>query len=162
MSLSISKLTPTPARRKPGFNETEIFPNRKPGFDVLPMTTICVVDDDLSVRKSLVNLLKSAGYRALSFDSGEALLASSELNGLACVVLDLRMKRLHGLEVLRALSLAGNCAAVICMSAHWDDSALAEAIGHGASACLHKPFSDETLLSAIDNALHGAARPLNG
>lgn len=121
------------------------------------MTTICVVDDDLSVRKSLVNLLKSAGYRALSFDSGEALLASPELTGLACVVLDLRMKGLHGLEVLRALGLAGNRAAVICMSAHWDDPAMAEAIGHGASACLHKPFSDETLLNAIDDALQRRA-----
>lgn len=117
------------------------------------MTTLCVVDDDLSVRKSLVNLLKSAGYRALSFDSGEALLADPELDGLACVVLDLRMKGMHGLEVLRALSLAGNRAIVICMSAHWDSSAMAEAIGHGASACLHKPFTDETLLSAIDDAL---------
>jgi FixJ family two-component response regulator len=117
------------------------------------MTTVCVVDDDLSVRKSLVNLLKSAGYRALSFESGEALLTSPELDDLDCIVLDLRMNGLHGLEVQRSLAATSNRAAVICMSAHWDSSSFAEATGHGAFVCLHKPFTGEALLSVIEQAL---------
>lgn len=117
------------------------------------MMTVCVVDDDLSVRKSLVNLLKSAGYRALGFASGEELLMCAELGEAACVLLDLRMKGLHGLEVQVALNAKGARLAVICMSAHWDDASLAEAKDNGACECLHKPFTDEVLLSAIENAL---------
>ncbi len=118
------------------------------------LPAVCVVDDDLSVRKSLVNLLKSAGYRALSFASGEELLACAELDEAACILLDLRMKGLQGLEVQMALKAAGSQAAVICMSAHWDDASLEEAAALGAHDCLHKPFTGEALLAAIETALH--------
>lgn len=120
------------------------------------MITVCVVDDDLSVRKSLVNLLKSAGYHALSFESGEELLASAALDQAACVILDLRMKGRHGLEIQLALNAAGQRAVVICMSAHWDDASLAQATRNGASNCLHKPFTGEALLTAIETALQRA------
>lgn len=118
------------------------------------LPAVCVVDDDLSVRKSLVNLLKSAGYRALSFASGEELLACAELDEAACILLDLRMKGLQGLEVQLALNAAGRTTAVICMSAHWDDASLKEATSLGARDCLHKPFTGEALLAAIETALH--------
>ncbi|RRV06313.1 response regulator [Pseudomonas sp. v388] len=123
------------------------------------MITVCVVDDDLSVRKSLVNLLKSAGYRALGFVSGEELLVCDELDAAACVLLDLRMKGLQGPDVQIALNAAGTRPAVICMSAHWDEASLVEAKGNGACDCLHKPFTGEVLLSAIESALHHQPRP---
>lgn len=123
------------------------------------MTTVCVVDDDLSVRKSLVNLLKSAGYQALGFESGEELLASAALGEAACVILDLRMKGRHGLEIQLALNAAGQRASVICMSAHWDDTSLAQAARNGANHCLHKPFTGEVLLAAIETALQRAPAP---
>lgn len=116
---------------------------------------VCVVDDDASVRKSLANLLKSAGYRVISFASGEAFLASAQLDVAACVLLDLRMEGLQGLQVQRSLNRSGKSVAVICMSAHQDPVCIDEAYAAGALDFLHKPFNEDILLAAIERALAG-------
>lgn len=113
------------------------------------MIQVCIVDDDPSVRKSLANLLKSAGYCTLSFASGEAFLASTAPDAAACVLLDLRMEGMQGLEVQRQLQQAGKPIAVICMSAHNDDACVAAALQAGAGCFLSKPFSEDVLMSAI-------------
>ncbi|WP_329514507.1 response regulator transcription factor [Pseudomonas moraviensis] len=113
-------------------------------------TIVCIVDDDASVRKSLSNLLRSVGYRAQVYASGEAFLAEADFAETACLLLDLRMPGLSGIDVMRALPRQ---IPVICMSAHWDEAALAETGHYQAFECLCKPFEEEVLLAALDKAL---------
>jgi FixJ family two-component response regulator len=118
------------------------------------MIIVCIVDDDASVRRSLANLLRSAGYRSQVFASGEEFLALESLDDVACLLLDLKMNGLSGIDVIRALAYSNRKFPVICMSAHWDDAALIESRHHGAVECLRKPFSSDALLSAVEVALH--------
>jgi len=114
---------------------------------------VCIVDDDASVRKSLANLLRSAGFGTVQFASGEELLASEHAPMAGCVLLDLKMPGLTGLEVQRELAQRGWRLPVICMSAHWDDLAVQMSLRLGARACLGKPFSEEALLKVVEEAL---------
>jgi FixJ family two-component response regulator len=118
------------------------------------MTIVCIVDDDASVRKSLANLLRSAGYRSRVFASGEEFLALENFDDVACLLLDLKMHGLSGIDVLRALTTRDRTFPVICMSAHWDEATLAESGRYDAIECLRKPFSGDALLSAVEFALH--------
>ena len=113
---------------------------------------IAVVDDDESVRQGLENLISSAGYEAELYASAEEFLASSEAGGAACLLLDLRMPGMGGLELQRRLAAEGRETPVIVVTAHGDE-ARAESITAGAVAFLNKPFKEETLLRAIDSAL---------
>ena len=105
------------------------------------------------MRKSLGNLLRSAGYRSLGFACGEDFLASSAVDQAVCVLLDLRMHGMQGLEVQQHLNDAGKTIAVICMSAHNDQEAIDQALRGGAQCFLAKPFSADVLLSAISQAV---------
>ncbi|QQE84333.1 response regulator transcription factor [Pseudomonas putida] len=116
-------------------------------------SAVCIVDDDASVRKSLANLLRSAGVATLLFASGEELLASDLAPMAGCVLLDLKMPVLSGLEVQREMARLGWRLPVICMSAHWDDLAVEASMRNGALACLGKPFSEEVLLRVVEEAL---------
>jgi FixJ family two-component response regulator len=124
-----------------------------PGSSGSVMIIVCIVDDDASVRKSLANLLRSAGYRARVFASGEEFLALENFNDIACLLLDLKMNGLSGIDVMRALTLKDRKFPVICMSAHWDEATLAESGRYKPIECLRKPFSGDALLSAIEFAL---------
>ena len=117
---------------------------------------VCIVDDDTSVRKSLANLLKSAGYRAQVFASGKEFLAVASLVDIACLLLDVKMNGLSGIDVLRALAHLDRKFPVICMSAYWDEAVIAESHRHGATEFLSKPFTGDALLSAVELALQGA------
>ncbi|WP_313200937.1 response regulator [Pseudomonas sp.] len=116
---------------------------------------VCIVDDDASVRKSLGNLLRSAGFECLAFATGEVFLASSLAHEAGCLLLDLKMPGINGLDVQRELVRRGSLLPVICMSAHWDERALQAALHNGARGCLGKPFSEEVLLKAVEEALAG-------
>ncbi len=122
-----------------------------PGSSV--MIIVCIVDDDASVRKSLANLLRSAGYRCRIFASGEEFLALDNFDDVACLLLDLKMKGLSGIEVMQALALLDRKFPVICMSAYWDEATLTESSRYGANECLRKPFSGDALLAAVEIAL---------
>ncbi len=117
------------------------------------MILICVVDDDASVRNGLGNLLKSLGYASVGFASGEAFLASSASNDADCVFLDLIMKGMQGLEVLRQLKAEGKPVAVFCMSAQDDEQTIRRTLDAGALGFLRKPFSEEALLDSIRRAV---------
>lgn len=114
---------------------------------------IAVVDDDESVRQGLANLISSVGYEAELYASAEEFLASPEADGAACLVLDLRMPGMSGLELQRRLAAHSDGPPVIIITAHGDDEARAEALAAGAVAFLNKPFKEETLLGAISSAL---------
>ncbi|HEK1692032.1 TPA: response regulator [Pseudomonas putida] len=121
-------------------------------------SAVCIVDDDASVRKSLANLLRSAGVATLLFASGEELLASDLAPMAGCVLLDLKMPGLSGLEVQREMARLGWRLPVICMSAHWDGLAVEASMRNGALACLGKPFSEEVLLRVVEEALAAKTR----
>ena len=124
-----------------------------PGSSGSAMIIVCIVDDDASVRKSLANLLRSAGYRSRVFVSGEEFLALDNFDDIACVLLDLKMTGLSGIGVMHALTTQNRKLPVICMSAHWDEATLAESSRYEPIECLRKPFSGEDLLSAVESAL---------
>jgi FixJ family two-component response regulator len=114
---------------------------------------IAVVDDDESVRQGLANLISSVGYDAELYASAEEFLARPEAGKAACLVLDLRMPGMSGLELQRRLAAHSGTPPVIIITAHGDDEARAETLAAGAVAFLNKPFKEETLLGAISSAL---------
>jgi FixJ family two-component response regulator len=116
-----------------------------------------IVDDDESVRDSISSLLRSAGFKTAAFESAEAFLNSDHKTDPACLVLDVRMPGLSGLELQSQLQDRNNLIPIIFVTAHTEEEVRAKAIQQGATAFLNKPFSDEVLLSAIHLAIriHG-------
>ncbi|RDJ98064.1 response regulator transcription factor [Paraburkholderia lacunae] len=114
------------------------------------MAIVCIIDDDALIRKSLTSLLKSAGHTAVPFSSGEDFLASAQAGSAGCILLDLELKGVNGLEVQRLLLERGVDAPVIFISSHGDDASVGRALEQGARAFLHKPFSSEEILELIE------------
>jgi FixJ family two-component response regulator len=114
---------------------------------------ISIVDDDEALRRSLDNLIRSAGLRACGFSSAEAFLESKQLSETDCLVLDVRIPGMSGLELQRQLAGTSSGLPIIFMTAHESGDQRAQALGAGAVAFLNKPFDEEDLLSAIDTAL---------
>ena len=114
---------------------------------------ISIVDDDESVRDALESLLKSVGYRTEVFASAQEFLHSGHHEDSRCLILDVRMPGLSGLELQRQLVSSGSSIPIIFITAHGDEAARAQALGAGAVAFLRKPFTEEALLKAVDDAL---------
>jgi len=117
---------------------------------------VCVVDDDASLRRSLRNLLMSVGFRVETFASAEAFLDSVHRHNTGCVVLDLRMTGMNGLDALKHLTDTGSRIPVIILTAHGDDETRQRSLQAGAVAFLRKPFQSAILLDAIRAALRSA------
>src|SRR6267142_5542942 len=115
---------------------------------------ISVVDDDHSVRESLARLIRSVGFGVQVFGSAEEFLSASHGRQADCLILDVRMPGMNGLELQRELS-ASNCdLPVIFITAHGsDEQARTRALGAGAVDYLLKPLREEEVLKAIDAAL---------
>ena len=120
---------------------------------MLGVPLIVIVDDDDSLRKSLDNLLRSVGFRTQGFASAEAFLSSQHVHDTACLILDVRMPGMSGLELQRQLGAANWRIPIIFITAHADDDARARALEAGAVDFLYKPFHEEALLTAIETAL---------
>jgi FixJ family two-component response regulator len=118
-----------------------------------PVSTVFVVDDDASVREAVSSLLRSVGYRPQLFASAQDFLASAKADTPACLLLDVRMRGLGGLDCQRALSEAGWRIPVIFMSGHGDVPMTVRAMKAGAVDFLTKPFRDQDLLDAVGHAL---------
>jgi len=118
---------------------------------------LAVVDDDASVREALRALLRSAGFAVETFASAEDFLRLGESSGFDCLVLDVRMPGMSGLELQEHLAASGSRIPVLFMSAHADASLPARAGGGAAVRLLQKPFSDDELLEAIDASLRRGA-----
>jgi FixJ family two-component response regulator len=114
---------------------------------------ITIVDDDDSLRKSLDNLLRSVGFRTQGFSSAEAFLSSQQVHDTACLILDVRMPGMSGLDLQRQLGATNWHLPIIFVTAHVDDAARARALAAGAVDFLYKPFHEEALLNAINTAL---------
>ncbi len=115
---------------------------------------ISVVDDDQSVRESLGRLIRSVGYGVQVFGSAEEFLSASQGRQADCLILDIRMPGMNGLELQRQLSASHYGLPVIFITAHGsDEQARTRALGAGAVAYLLKPLREEEVLKAIDAAL---------
>src|SRR5262249_56422680 len=113
---------------------------------------VCIVDDDASLRRSLSNLLTSVGFRVRTFESAEAFLESADRDGIGCIVLDVRMAGMTGVELLTHLAAAGSRIPVIMLTAHADEEMLRRSLEAGAVAFLEKPVRTPALLEAIRRA----------
>ena len=113
---------------------------------------VSIVDDDASVRRSTRRLLRSSGFRAEAFASAEEFLDSQSAAKTACLILDLRMPGMNGLELQRCLSHNGDRVPIIFLSAQASEEDERSALSAGAVRFLRKPISKEALLSAIRDA----------
>jgi FixJ family two-component response regulator len=113
---------------------------------------IYVVDDDDAFRDSLRWLLESAGYRVTLFSSAERFLASRQAGGGACLLLDVRMPGLSGIELQEELNRRGDGIPVIFLTGHGDVPMAVEAVKRGAFDFVEKPFGNSRLLALIEKA----------
>jgi FixJ family two-component response regulator len=115
--------------------------------------TVFVIDDDAAVRASIQGLLKSVGLRSESFGTAQDFLSSRRPNGPSCLVLDVRLPGVNGLDFQRELADAGLHIPIIFITGHGDIPMTVKAIKSGAVEFLTKPFRDQDLLDAIHQAL---------
>ena len=118
------------------------------------LSLISVVDDDASVRESLQCLIRSFGFAVEAFASAEEFLNSDHLPNTRCMILDVRMPGMNGLELQRRVAASHHEVPVIFITAHGDEAARSQALKNGAVDYLLKPFREEALLHAIHAALN--------
>ena len=116
-------------------------------------TLVGIVDDDPSVRKGLARLVKGAGYRVEIFASAREFLARPQQEDPSCLLLDVRMPGLTGLELQEALAIAGRRMSIVFVSAHGDVPGSVKAMKGGAIDFLTKPVDARDLLGAIGRAV---------
>jgi FixJ family two-component response regulator len=114
---------------------------------------VSVVDDDESVRESLPDLLKEFGFSVEAFSSAEEFLASPSLGKTRCLVLDLTMPGMSGLDLQQELARLGHAIPIVYITAHKSEAIRPRLLGLGAVECLFKPFSDAALHEALSIAL---------
>jgi RNA polymerase sigma factor (sigma-70 family) len=119
----------------------------------VPAAVVFVVDDDASVRKSLARLISDAGYTVQTFASAREFLARPASAGPSCVVLDVRMPGLTGLDLQQTLASAAHEIPIIFITGHGDISMSVKAMKDGAVDFLTKPFAGKDLLEAIQRAV---------
>jgi FixJ family two-component response regulator len=126
--------------------------DRRPGL-------VLVVDDDLSVRRALSRLLRAEGYEVSTFATAREFLAYPWPSRPACLVLDVRLPDMNGLELQRRLAASAPDLPVVIISGHADAAMRQEALEANGVAFLAKPFGDEALLNAISDALARQSGP---
>ncbi len=115
--------------------------------------TVFIIDDDAAVRASIQDLLESCGLRSESFETAEQFLQSKRSGGPSCLVLDVRLPGVNGLDFQRRLADAGFQIPIIFITGHGDIPMTVKAMKSGAVEFLTKPFLDHDLLAAIHQAL---------
>lgn len=115
--------------------------------------TVYVVDDDVSVRRSVDRLLSVEGFRVVAFESATEFLELPALEHPMCLILDLRMPGMTGFDLLKALDAANREVPVILMTGHGNDSVLEDPVTRNVVALLMKPFEATALLKAVREAL---------
>jgi FixJ family two-component response regulator len=118
------------------------------------LSVISVIDDDASVRAATNNLLSSHGYVVHTFASADHFLQSARLDETSCVVADVQMPTMSGLELLTQMHTQGKDAPFIFITAFPDDSVRARALKAGAIGFLAKPFAGPVLIDCIETALN--------
>ena len=126
-----------------------------PGNDATERPLLSVVDDDEMLRESLPELLGEYGFTARAFSSGQEFLASDYVDQTRCLILDVAMPGMSGLDLQKELKRRGQAIPIIFITAQKDEDIRKQAFRQGAVKFLEKPFSDSALLDAINAALAG-------
>lgn len=113
---------------------------------------IAIVDDDPGIQASLSDLLAGHGFETSVFSSAEEWLDRGASTPADCLLLDIHLGGISGLELQRRLRASGSALPVIFMTARYDEATRAMALAAGGVACLHKPFAAAQLIAAIDGA----------
>jgi len=121
---------------------------------------IAVVDDDKSVVEATVSLMESVGFNAKGFLAAKDFLASHEVHSAACLILDVRIPGMGGLELQRLLAARNARIPIIFITANGSQDVSAKALAAGAVGFLRKPFSQESLLRAVRIALDTSTKDL--
>ena len=115
--------------------------------------TVFIIDDDRGMRQAIHDLVESIGLRAESFATGEEFLGTKHIGRPSCLVLDVRLPQMSGLDFQRRLAKSGLRIPIIFVTAHGDIPMSVKALKSGAVEFLTKPFRDQDLLDAIQQAL---------
>jgi len=118
------------------------------------LSVISVIDDDASVRAATDNLLSSHGYQVHTFASAEEFLQSARLSDSSCVIADVQMPAMSGLDLLSHVRAQGYVAPFIFITAFPEDSVRARALKAGAICFLAKPFAGPALISCVEAAVN--------
>ena len=121
---------------------------------------IGVIDDDESVRMGIRSLLRSLGFQVETFGSAEGLLAFARLDDIGCLIVDVQLPGMSGLDLQRQLAATKRDLPLTFISAHDDPAARRQALAAGAFAFLRKPFSENALIDAVRAALGRAGGTL--
>ena len=116
---------------------------------------IAIVDDDESVREATKSLVRSLGYQAATFGSAEEFLGSTQLKSTSCLITDVRMPGMSGVELQDRLIADGRNMPTVFMSAFSDERVRQRVLESGAIGYLRKPFEEDRLIECIDTALKG-------
>ena len=114
---------------------------------------VSVIDDDASLRRSVMNLLQSAGFAVETFASAESFLRDAKAEGSGCLVLDIGLAGMSGLELLSSLRARGSRIPVVVLTVYADRQTRQDALERGAVAFMAKPFGAEALVAAVRAAL---------
>jgi FixJ family two-component response regulator len=114
---------------------------------------VFVVDDDVAVRNALGNLLESAGLSVEAFGSAEEFMDSGVVCDKSCLILDVQLPSMSGMELQKWLSHRKNSAPIIFVTAHVDDDVRVRALREGAVGFFFKPLDSDALLTAVHSAL---------
>ena len=118
-----------------------------------PVSTVFIIDDDRGMRQAVQDLVESVGLRAESFATGQEFLSRQPTSNPSCLVLDVRLPQMSGLDFQRQLTEIGMQIPIIFITAHGDVPMSVRALKSGAVEFLTKPFRDQDLLDAIQQAL---------
>ena len=126
-----------------------------------PPPTVFIVDDDISVRESLELLIRHAGWQPETFESAQEFLSRPRLLAPSCLVLDVRLPGLNGLDVQKRVSAERPDMPIIFITGHGDVPMTVQAMKAGAVEFLTKPFGDDVLLTAVRNAIERSRSALS-
>jgi len=127
----------------------------KQGQSTSKRSLLSVVDDDEMLRESLPELLREFGFAARAFSSGQEFLSSNYVDETRCLILDVAMPEMSGLDLQQELKRRGQAIPIIFISGQKDEDVRKQAFRQGAVKFLYKPFSDSDLLEAVNAALDG-------
>jgi len=117
-------------------------------------STVIIVDDDEAVRDSLAALIEADGWQVKAFPSGDALLAGLDVSDVACLVVDVRMPGIDGLELQKRLRERGVDAPVVIVTGHGDIPLAVKAMKNGAFDFIEKPYDNAVILDCVRRAVH--------
>ena len=122
-------------------------------FAMIPQRLVCVVEDDEPLRLALASLLRSFGYRIGCYESAEDFLKSPTVDSASCIITDIQMPGLSGIELKQLLSARNVDTPVIMITARVEEEILVRAKASGAFAFFRKPFESAALVESVDQAL---------